>query len=45
VRRFRRRDIRTIRRLAKALAALDADACAVRPKPPRLLRSTAAPAR
>jgi hypothetical protein len=43
MRRFRRRDIRTVRRLAKALAALDTHAGIARPKPPRLLRSTAVP--
>jgi hypothetical protein len=39
--RFRRRETRKIRRLAKAFAALDAQAGAVRPRPARLLRSSA----
>jgi hypothetical protein len=43
--RFRRRDTRTIRRLAKAFAALDEQAGSVRPKPRRTLRGTLAPAR
>lgn len=37
--RLRRRDIRTIRRLARALAALDEQAALVRPAPRRVLRS------
>jgi hypothetical protein len=39
MRRFRRRDIRRIRRLAKALAALDEQAANVRPKPHRDVRA------
>jgi hypothetical protein len=45
VRRFHRRDTRTVRRLAKAFAALDEQAATLRPKPPRLLRGSAAAVR
>jgi len=41
MRRFRR-DTRTIRKLAKALAALDEQAALVRPAPVRLLRGAGA---
>jgi hypothetical protein len=42
MRRFRRRDTRTVRRLAKAFAALDAEAGAVRPRPGRAARASLA---
>jgi hypothetical protein len=38
--RFRRKDTRTVERLVRALAALDDEARVVRPRPPRLLRSS-----
>jgi hypothetical protein len=39
MRKFRRRESRTVRRLAKALAALDDQAALVRPAPQRTLRT------
>jgi len=36
---LKRRQTRTVRRLAKALAALDEQAAVSRPRPPRLLRT------
>jgi hypothetical protein len=42
MRRFRNRDARTIRRLAKALAALDREAAVMRPAPRRAARASLA---
>jgi hypothetical protein len=45
MRRFRRRQTRTVRRLVRVLAALDEHAAAVRPRPERVVRTSFGAAR